>query len=366
MRLAWLAALLIASMCSCSSSPTTSKEVPQLAVRWIQATSWAFPCTPVVRDSTFLCNATHSSLDEFRISDGTTLRSITLPQALLTGAPAPDGDVIFLGLANSAVGSRDGAALAPRWTTYLYPPDSLNGDEHIEYDTNSPAVDAARIYVASTQGVVDALDRSTGARVWRHVVSGVASSAPIVANGLVYVAGFDRHLTALEPTTGAVRWQTALGEDIQHTRPIFFNQSIYIAGMAGFVHRIDAETGAVIWQRKVAADIRDGISVTDEALVAADDSGIFAVNPRNGRALWQKPEPALNPVQDGGLVYIHSRAGRFLVLEPSTGRLVASADLPPPSFVGSPVILQDRILVPCRGAIACIDKPAVQNKVLFR
>jgi len=71
-------------------------------------------------------------------------------------------------------------------------------------------------------------------------------------------------------------------------------------------------------------------------------------------------------VQDGGLVYIHSRAGRFLVLEPSTGRLVASADLPPPSFVGSPVILQDRILVPCRGAIACIDKPAVQNKVLFR
>jgi hypothetical protein len=74
----------------------------------------------------------------------------------------------------------------------------------------------------------------------------------------------------------------------------------------------------------------------------------------------------VNPVQDGDVVYVHTRAGRLLALDLSSGRLVASADLPPPAFFGRLVVLPDRLLVPCIGSIVCVDKAGDQNSVVFR
>jgi hypothetical protein len=159
---------------------------------------------------------------------------------------------------------------------------------------------------------------------------------------------------------------TELEEDVEFTAPVALGNSVFIGGHGGFIHRIDAATGAILWERRVATKIRTGISVREGALVVADDSGIYAVNPYNGRPLWSRSEPAMNPVQDGEIVYVHARSGKLLVLKAASGHLVATADLPEPAFFGTLVILPDRILVPCHGWIACVDKPAAQNNVVFR
>jgi outer membrane protein assembly factor BamB len=358
-------ALAIIALAGCGESPTRPQETATLDVLWIKPAAWPWVSTPVVRDSTFFSDPTFLALDEMRISDGSLVRSISLTEPLDAHSPVIVEGGIYLGLENGAVAALDLETGGLRWATYTYPPDSISGDKHIQYQMTTPVVDAARLYVTSSEGAVHCLDRTDGRPLWRHGLGRVSVSPPLLGFGHLFVTGFSGAFEALDPLSGSIQWRKELGEEVEYTRPCAFGGRIYVGTRGGSVFCFDPENGAVVWQKRVAVQIRQNLSISDEALVVGDDSGLYAVRPSDGRALWKRPEAAHNPVQSGGLVYAHTRAGPLLLLDATTGHLVARALLPESVFFGSPVVLADRVLVPCRGYLACVAKPG-QNSVVFR
>jgi outer membrane protein assembly factor BamB len=70
---------------------------------------------------------------------------------------------------------------------------------------SSPALDAARVYVGTDSGRIEAIDRATGVPVWSYALRGPISSSP-VRGELLYAASEAGEMAAIEPGTGALRW----------------------------------------------------------------------------------------------------------------------------------------------------------------
>lgn len=73
---------------------------------------------------------------------------------------------------------------------------------------------------------LEALNRSTGAKVWTFDGDNQLTSSPLIANGVVYEGSWGQDLYALNANTGEQLWSTALGgavepsDETQHTGPL--------------------------------------------------------------------------------------------------------------------------------------------------
>ena len=75
------------------------------------------------------------------------------------------------------------------------------------------------VYVGSADCNVYALNASTGALLWSYTTGGRVFSSPAVANGVVYVIGWDTsNLYALNASTGALLWSYGIG-NLVNPRP---------------------------------------------------------------------------------------------------------------------------------------------------
>ena len=63
-------------------------------------------------------------------------------------------------------------------------------------------------------GALEARDIDSGAVTWSFSGDGTLVTAPIVANGAVYVGGSSGNIYAVDETTGTTQWSDAIGEPI--------------------------------------------------------------------------------------------------------------------------------------------------------
>jgi outer membrane protein assembly factor BamB len=144
---------------------------------------------------------------------------------------------------------------------------------------------------ANTRATADsAIDSRTVDRLglaWTYPVRGpshwgAAASAPLIADGTVYVQDLKSDLAALDLRTGSERWRRTISEEA-----------------------FGPNGPAIGWGRIYAQDGADGLRAFDL---------------RTGRSLWKRdlagPTGAQQPVAFDGLVYTGLAAGRRLRVEP--------------------------------------------------
>ncbi|GGL00844.1 outer membrane protein assembly factor BamB family protein [Mangrovihabitans endophyticus] len=177
----------------------------------------------------------------------------------------------------------------------------------------------------------------SGGGVWSSPVIDPATGTLYVGTGQNYTgsAGDFDSLLALDARTGAVRWKqqvtdadtwrslcnapdaegycpglhdgTALDFDIGATPNVFRVRGRTLVGVgqkSGVYHVFDAATGTVVWRRQLSvplpnggiSGIQWGTSYDGHRLYAAtyfaNPGTLFALNPADGRVLWQTPDPA--------------------------------------------------------------------------
>jgi hypothetical protein len=81
-------------------------------------------------------------------------------------------------------------------------------------DLTPPATDGDRLYVGSREGL-HALDPADGHELWCFPIGHGLVAAPVVAGGVVYVAGRDHRLAALEATSGQELWHYTVERRIE-------------------------------------------------------------------------------------------------------------------------------------------------------
>jgi quinohemoprotein ethanol dehydrogenase len=194
-----------------------------------------------------------------------------------------DGQQHFSPLAQ--IDPRDAGKLGLAWSIDLPPENSVT----------QPIAVAGVLYFASGLSIVHAVDGVTGKELWRHdpevgSVGGLnmrtAWGVRGVAwwNGKIYVATQDGRLIALDARSGKPVWtaQTTRPEDPEHVNgaPRVFNGRVLIGSagttgaMRGHVTAYDAESGAELWRFwTVPGDPSRGFESKTMEMAAATWSG---------------------------------------------------------------------------------------------
>ena len=110
----------------------------------------------------------------------------------------------------------------------------------------APAVAGNTVYV--TSDMVYALNASTGALIWSYPV--VSTNTPAIALGKVYVGAKDDTVYALNAYTGAFLWKYA-AQTYQVTAPVVANGVVYVTSSPqipgySYLDALDATTGALL------------------------------------------------------------------------------------------------------------------------
>jgi outer membrane protein assembly factor BamB len=235
----------------------------------------------------------------------------------------------------------------------------------INWIVTAPALGEGRIYLASQEGKVYALERDSGRELWTHDAGMALAAAPLFDRGTVYVAGFNNQLVALRALDGRPRWACALGEAIELCSPVFLDGTVYLAGRGGNVFAVDAERGTLRWKERVGRLFRGGMTAADGLVCAADSSGIYGLDASTGSTRWTIAEGAQSPVYAAGLIFCVTHVGVLLVIEPANGAILERHDVAGICFFSHPRVEDGYVLVPAgsdsAGSLMCFElKPPGQ------
>jgi outer membrane protein assembly factor BamB len=145
--------------------------------------------------------------------------------------------------------------------------------------------------------------------LWRQRLPGGGLTAPVCAQGRVFVGGTDGTVRALDATIGKALWQASSHAAVVHP-PAYWNGRVVFGSCDGFLYCLDASDGRVLGRTELAPEKRfvnimdrlmsawplgggvvlsdDGTAYTAAGSTAADGAVIAAVNVATGRPRWQQ------------------------------------------------------------------------------
>lgn len=203
------------------------------------------------------------------------------------------------------------------------------------------------LYVASQDGLVEALNSETGAAVWRRETGLQISGGPGVGAGLVLVGTIDGDLLALDRESGEQRWRARVSSEVLSI-PKAEDGVVVVHTVDGKLFGLDAEDGHQRWlyDRSVPVLSLRGSSspvISGGVVVAGFASGkLVALNLDSGDVLWEVTVTAPrgrselermvdidgDPLVMDDVVYVASYNGELAAVSLDTGVVLWRRDLP--------------------------------------
>jgi outer membrane protein assembly factor BamB len=188
---------------------------------------------------------------------------------------------------------------------------AIGGDGKVrwKFDTGKPIraqpkILAGSVYVASDSGYLHKLRRDTGEEVWRaRIDSGSPPRIPaneeksrwdrygssVVTDGQrLFVASRDKNLYALDVKTGRELWRVAAG-DIMTATPALHGGQVIFAAYDGKVQSVSSRDGAHRWTYDAKLAVPGDVVVADNrVLVGSRSYDLIALDVHTGRELWKR------------------------------------------------------------------------------
>lgn len=244
-----------------------------------------------------------------------------------------------------------------------------------------PVYDSGRVFVARTNGLVEAVDAASGAVAWTRQLTGnsFVNLPPVATGGTLFVqaGGVGGTIYALAAADGAVRW-TANTSDSGPTSPAVSSTALYASFACGRVYAFSPTTGAQFWLRTSTCSGGGGATpvLTGGRLYSRDNvlgnlildagnatnlgtfsgfqtpafdtstgyylngSTLEARDISSGALRWSFSGDgtlSTSPIVDNGYVYIGGQSGKLYALNAATGANVWTGN------VGAPMIGSDTI-----------------------
>lgn len=157
--------------------------------------------------------------------------------------------------------------------------------------------------------------------------------APVIVNQRLYIASSDGELSAIDATNGQSIW--SFDTDINITGgPGFGENTILVGTDEGEVVSYTADSGKEIWRAQVSSEILSPPQRAEGIVIVRTlDGKLFALNGDDGKRLWiyDRTVPSLTlrgtstPVINNGVVIAGFDGGRLAALELHTGKLMWEA-----------------------------------------
>ena len=132
-------------------------------------------------------------------------------------------------------------------------------------------------------------------------------TAPIIANGTVFVGGSDGIVRSMNLDTGKTNWQAFTGGKI-HYPPTLAAHQLFVGSADGWVYAYEAASGRLRWRFRGAPEhrklpvygslsstwpiasgvmVQDGIAYFGAGIVCHDGTHVYAVEAATGKLKWQ-------------------------------------------------------------------------------
>jgi eukaryotic-like serine/threonine-protein kinase len=220
---------------------------------------------------------------------------------------------------------------------------------------SSPAIAGDTVYIGSSDHMLYALDRATGAKKWAFKTESRITSSPAVNAGVVYFGSFDGNFYAVEAATGKEKWKFATpGErrfaathlhgaspaaevmpdpfDFYLSSPVVENGMVYFGSGDTNIYALDTATGLQKWKFKTGDVVHGSPAISGGVLfVGSWDSFFYALDASSGKEKWRfktGEDPDIHnqvglqssPAIVDGVVYFGCRDSKFYAVDAATGQ----------------------------------------------
>jgi outer membrane protein assembly factor BamB len=287
------------------------------AIRWQHAIGqFLNDATPVVAGRVVFVGANRTWIEALDATDGQQLWAANLGETIKAPPTYADGLVLVNATTTTyALNARTGAVrwrfhekgsgwptqaapavwgqivyIAQGTTPILYALDLLTGRQIWSYNVgdrliSSPLITGRDVVIGTWNGLVEALDATTGALRWRYNVNqarkpgapedGIGSSLA-AADGLIFVGTYNGSVLAISTTGGRLRWVHTIASPVLNV-PAIAGSTLYVGGGAA-LYALAVVNGALLWHLSLG-EIRNGLALGPGRLYAATVQGyIYAVD----------------------------------------------------------------------------------------
>ena len=249
-------------------------------VKWKYKTEGAIFAGPAVAAGMVVVPSV--DLKIYGLDASTGERKWTLPvDGMVQSKCATDGQLVFIGDWANTLRAIDAAAGREVWQVKMGRAPSGSIATPYSPAISAPAVGDGKVYVATNDGVLHAIDARTGKIAWEWWEKGknrLGYSGPLFHSGRIYLAiGSEGRTFCLEAQTGELVWTCDTGSVIYDSSFTFAAGKVFIGCVSGQFNAIDAATGKLVWAYRLAP----GHLL---ASPASDESRVFIVS-MNGQVI---------------------------------------------------------------------------------
>lgn len=230
------------------------------------------------------------TVSALQLSSGSILWEQELDEVVMTGVAAGEHN-IYVGTEAGNLVALDMVSGKEQWSTSL-----------LSEILSPPAISSGVVVVRTVDGKLVGLNAEDGQEIWRYqrevpVLTLRGTSSPVIVGGKVY-AGLDGgEVVALGLQDGRELWVKSVTSPRGRTEiermvdidadPVIADGTVYVVGYQGHLAAINGEQGDLIWKRKLSGVTAP--TVYGPYLFLSDvDGNIWAFDRNDGSALWKQ------------------------------------------------------------------------------
>ncbi|KGK21399.1 membrane biogenesis protein [Vibrio navarrensis] len=232
----------------------------------------------------------------------------------------------------------------------------------------------SQVFIGSENGEVIALDQETGEEKWRVAVAGEVLAKPVAEGSLVIVNTSNGILIALDQTNGEQKW--AISTDVPNltlrgdSTPVAVSGGVFWGTANGRLAAAIVERGQLIWQQPVgtpkgATEIDRLVDVDSSPIllggnlyVVGYNGQLIGIDLRSGKATWKRNySSAIDMATDGSRLFLVTDKDHLVAVDARSGtELWENAQLQH-RLLTAPVIVNNYLVVgDSEGYLHWLDK----------
>jgi hypothetical protein len=150
-----------------------------------------------------------------------------------------------------------------------------------------PIVADDKLFVATHNGGIHALDAQTGQHLWSFQAYGAFLHSPAFADNTVITVSTDGYLYALDATNGKQKWSFFVGHGGSSASPTIAENSIFIGTRKGDFVAVDIASGDLKWKKSFEIPIRQTASYfRNKVYFTGEDLRVRCLDATTGEAVW--------------------------------------------------------------------------------
>ena len=213
--------------------------------------------------------------------------------------PAVIGDSVYVVSDSGFLHRLDKKSGVERWRARVddaTPPRLPGTDEKSRWDRygSSVAVDGARLYVASRDKQLHALDVASGRELWRLATADIMTATPAVWRDLVVFADYAGKVQAVEAKDGKPRWSYDARLPVAGDLVVDDAGRVFVGSRTYDLIALDAATGKELWKHYYWFSWIESPPVVRGTTVytgSSDGVGVYAIDAATGARRWKARVP---------------------------------------------------------------------------